>query len=127
MNRARLAAVVLLVLLAPASARATLPPPGALRPFLLRADEAAADTFPRTPSFAWAPYAEASSYDFELATSKTFDESSIIWSTRQLGYKLITPAVSIPLALPWMTGKPYALYAHVRARIHGGTTAWSVP
>ena len=127
MNRARLAAVVLLALLAPASARATLPAPGALKPFLLRADEPAVDTFPRTPSFAWTPYPDASSYGFELATSKAFDESSVVWSTSSLGFKLKTPTVSIPLALPWMTGKPYALYAHVRARVHGGWTPWSTP
>ena len=55
--------------------------PTGLRAFLLRADEPVIDTFPRTPSFAWAPYERARSYDFELATSKTFDESTIVWST----------------------------------------------
>ena len=32
------------------------------------------------------------------------------------------PAVAIPIALPWMTGNPYALYAHVRARTAQGVT-----
>jgi hypothetical protein len=135
MNCARLAAVILLALVAvgPVRGSGTVPtsllPPVGLKPFLLRTDEPAVDTFPRTPSFAWWPYAGASSYGFELATSKTFDESSVVWSTSSLTFKLKTPAVSIPLALPWMTGKQpyYALYARVRARFHGGWTPWSRP
>ncbi len=133
MNRARLAAVVLFALVAAApvhgfdTVSAVLSAPVGLKPFLLRADEPALDTFPRTPSFAWTRYSDASSYDFQLATSKAFDESSIVWSTKSLGFKLKTPVVSIPIALPWMTGKPYALYAHVRAHVRGGTTPWSIP
>src|SRR6266849_3241717 len=114
MNRARLAAVILLALVAvgPVRGSGTVPtsllPPVGLKPFLLRTDEPAVDTFPRTPSF---------------------DESSVVWSTSYLTFKLKTPAVSIPLALPWMTGKApfYALYARVRARFHGGWTPWSRP
>ena len=37
------------------------------------------------------------------------------------------PAVSIPISLPWMTGDPYALYAHVRAHTPSGLTRWSTP
>ena len=37
------------------------------------------------------------------------------------------PAVSVNLTLPWFTGKPYALYAHVRAVTTGGASAWSRP
>lgn len=37
------------------------------------------------------------------------------------------PAVSINLVLPWFTGKPYALYAHVRAVGTNGASAWSRP
>src|SRR5919198_1340127 len=71
---------------APIRARTkTLPAPVGLRGFLLRADEKATDTFPRTPT------------------------------------------VSVPVSLPWMTGKPYALYAHVRATTRRGLTSWSVP
>jgi hypothetical protein len=101
--------------------------PTGLRGFLLRADEPALDTFPRTPSFAWTPLAGAVSYDFELATSRAFDESSVVWSTRSRATPLRVPMIAIPLALPWMTGNPYALYAHVRARTVKGITRWSRP
>lgn len=37
------------------------------------------------------------------------------------------PAVSISLTLPWFTGKPYALYAHVRAVSTNGASRWSRP
>ena len=37
------------------------------------------------------------------------------------------PATSVNLVLPWFTGKPYALYAHVRAVTTRGATAWSKP
>ena len=37
------------------------------------------------------------------------------------------PAVSINLALPWFTGKPFALYAHVRSVTTVGASSWSRP
>ena len=38
------------------------------------------------------------------------------------------PATSVNLVLPWFTGKPYALYAHVSGRSRrAGATAWSMP
>jgi len=37
------------------------------------------------------------------------------------------PAVSVDIALPWFTGQPYALYAHVRAITAKGPTGWSKP
>ena len=40
---------------------------------------------------------------------------------------LRSPTVSIDLALPWITGSPYALYAHVRAITNKGVTSWSDP
>ena len=40
---------------------------------------------------------------------------------------LRSPTVSIDLALPWITGSPYALYAHVRAITSKGVTSWSAP
>ena len=116
------------VVLVPAAQTATSQAPGGVRAFLLRADEPVVDTFSRTPSFAWAPYARAKTYDFELATSKTFDDSSIVWSTDSRKTPLTVPAVAIPVSLPWMTGQPYALYAHVRARTTTGSlTRWSTP
>jgi hypothetical protein len=41
--------------------------------------------------------------------------------------QLKSPAVSLPLSLPWITGKPYSLYARVRARLPRRTTPWSAP
>jgi hypothetical protein len=112
---------------APTVARsASLAPPTGLRAFLLRADEPTYNSFPRTPSFAWTPYDGAQRYDFELATSKTFDDRTMVWSTDDPS-TLKVPATAIPVALPWMTGRPYALYAHVRARTAKGPTRWSAP
>jgi hypothetical protein len=37
------------------------------------------------------------------------------------------PAVSINLVLPWFTGQPYALYAHVRSVTTQGASKWSRP
>jgi hypothetical protein len=81
-------------------------------------------SFPRTPSFAWDPVEGATGYDFQLATSTKFDDRTLAWSTAQ---PVRVPAVSMPLALPWMTGKPHALYVHVRARVGKGVTPWSAP
>lgn len=111
----------------PSAQTAPLPAPTGMHPFLLRADEQVTDRFPRTPSFAWNPYDGAQSYDFELATNKTFDESSIVWSTASRSTPLTVPEVAISLALPWMTGNPYALYVHVRARTASGLSRWSTP
>src|SRR5919199_1886092 len=124
-------ALLVLVTLAVASVAQAAPRPGkapagprGVRPFLLTPAEAPARTFPRTPSFAWTPVRNAALYEFELATSDTFNEGSIVFGTNTLK----TPAVSIPAALPWLTGKPYALYAHVRAIAPSGATSkWSAP
>jgi hypothetical protein len=97
--------------------------PAGLKPFLLRASEPAVHEFPRSPSFSWAPVRGASRYEFELAKNVTFTESSVFWRNRNLN----GPAVAIPLALPWMTGSPYAAYARVRAVTSRGVTAWSAP
>lgn len=129
--------------------------PQGLRAFLLRTDEPVKHEFDRTPSFAWVPVRGAIRYEFELATSKSFTESSIVWSNAndeflaptttttppattttaetaaaklaKLYKNLRTPTVSIDLALPWITGSPYALYAHVRAITNKGPTSWSAP
>jgi hypothetical protein len=37
------------------------------------------------------------------------------------------PTVAIPVRLPWMTGSPYALWAHVRAVTRKGVSKWSEP
>jgi hypothetical protein len=113
----------------PAQARPAPVPkaPQGLRAFMLRATESDASTsshtFPRTPSFAWAPVSGAVKYEFELSTSKSFTDNGILWNDATL----TTPVASPPLALPWITGDPYSLYAHVRAITRRGVTKWSAP
>ena len=167
MRAARLAIVALVILatllVASASAMEAGPPaaPKGLRGFLLRPNEPVAHSFSRTPAFAWSPVRAASCYELQLATSRTFDGSSIVWSNVADGArsgkfcrKVVTtappaegqasdgqsgasgglvktviapikiPAASVNLVLPWFTGKPYALYAHVRAITTRGPTAW---
>lgn len=103
-------------------ADAAVAAPARLKPFLLRADEPAARVFPRTPSFAWRPVRGAKRYEFELATRSTFTDGSIIWvGTAKM------PTVAIPLALPWMTGTPYSLWARVRAVTAKGVSRWTSP
>ena len=97
--------------------------PQGLKAFLLRADEPAGHVFSRTPSFAWNPVRGAVRYEFELATSGRFTDNAVLWSATDLN----SPVASIPIALPWITGSPYSLYAHVRAITRRGATPWSVP
>jgi hypothetical protein len=171
MPAARLAIVAMALLAtivaSSASAMEAGPPraPGNLRGFELRPNESVTHTFSRTPAFAWNPVRGASCYELELATSRSFDGSSVIWSNAASGpasgracrpvtmtlpaptetpassdkstagtetVKTVVrpiriPAASINLVLPWFTGKPYALYAHVRAITTRGATAWSRP
>src|SRR5436305_952354 len=104
---------------------ATAAPTG-LHAFLLSPDEAAAKYYPRTPSFAWSPVsARGGSYDFELSTSRSFNESSVLFNYT----KVKIPALAIDHQLPWMTGVPYALWAHVRWESADGkkVTPWSAP
>jgi hypothetical protein len=153
-----------LVASAPAMDAASPAAPKGLHGFLLRPNEPVAHTFSRTPAFAWAPVRGAACYEFELATSSAFGESSVVWSNvstdaqsgkhcrpvkatfplanepggeDQVGQLSPTvkttiapikiPAVSVNLTLPWFTGKPYALYAHVRSVTTVGASAWSRP
>ena len=120
-----LAAVCLgLLLLAPAGEAATAvrgAPPTALHGFLLRADEPVRNSFPRTPSFAWNPAPGALRYQFQLATSSSFRESGIVYSTTGLA----TPVAAPTVMLPWITGNPHALFARVRGITASSTTPWS--
>jgi hypothetical protein len=103
---------------------ATTSAPVGLHAFLLRPDEPAQKYYPRTPSFAWSPVdARGGTYEFELATNRNFNESSVLFSYT----KLTIPALSISHQLPWMTGLPYALWAHVRWVSANGKqiTPWS--
>src|SRR5918993_4217091 len=95
--------------------------PKNLRAFLLRPTEAVTHEFARTPSFSWLPVRGAVRYEFELSKTAAFTEAGTFWSDE----KLKTPAVSVPVALPWMTGSPYAVYARVRAITREGVSPWS--
>jgi hypothetical protein len=123
-------AVLLLALAIPASAPARQEAargkaPTGLKAFLLSYSEPTRRNFSRTPSFGWKPVLRAKSYEFQLASASSFRENSIIWSTDTLPAPLTTPDVSVPLALPWVTGKPYSLFARVRAQTQLGMTPWS--
>jgi hypothetical protein len=124
----RLARLVLLCLVAltvtgSVQARVAAPPkaPQSLKAFLLRPTEAATHEFARTPSFSWLPVRGAMRYEFELSKNPSFTEAGTFWSDATLK----TPAVSVPVALPWMTGNPYAVYARVRAITKEGVSGWS--
>jgi hypothetical protein len=121
MPAVRLAAIVTALLAFAPAADAAVGAPAGLKPFLLRADETPARTFSRTPSFAWRPVRGAVRYEFELANRSNFSEGSLIWSDT----KLKMPTAAIPVALPWMTGSPYAIWAHVRAVTRRGVSRWS--
>ncbi len=100
--------------------------PSALRAFLLRADEPISHEYSRTPSFSWSPVAERGGrYQFELASSRTFQDSTLVFKDSSVPF----PAETISRQLPWVTGDPYALWAHVRWISNDGqrATPWSVP
>jgi hypothetical protein len=100
--------------------------PTGLHAFLLRPNEPAQPYYPRTPSFAWNPESRpGGTYDFQLAISKSFDDSTTLFSYT----KLRIPAVAIAHQLPWMTGQPDALWAHVRWESSNGkvVSPWSKP
>jgi hypothetical protein len=162
-----LSVVLLATAVSSAPAMQAGPPakPKSLHGFLLRPNDPVTHTFSRTPAFAWAPVRGAACYEFELSTSRSFGESSLVWSnvstdaqsgkhctpvkakfpkanepgseeeaeeeTSALVKTTIAPiripAVSVNLVLPWFTGKPYALYAHVRSVTTQGASAWSTP
>jgi hypothetical protein len=123
--RARSAAALLavLALCGAAGARAAGKPPTGLHAFLLRSNEAVTHTFSRTPSFGWNPVPGARRYQFELSTGPNFSDNSIVWSTKNVP----APTVAVPISLPWITGQPYSLYAHVRAVTRHGPSRWSAP
>jgi hypothetical protein len=127
---ARLAALALAALFLVVPAHAGEKPtsgdaPIGLRGFLLRADEPKqhVDSFARTPSFAWSPVRGAQRYEFELSTSSPRRENSIVYRNTELR----SPTASVPISLPWITGKPYSLYARVRAVLPTKVTPWSEP
>jgi hypothetical protein len=118
-------AFLLVVLTAAGSAHAAsgaASGPTGLHGFLFRADEPAAQTYHRTPSFAWDPVPGALHYQFQLSMSGTFRENAIFYNTNTP----TTPVDAPDLTLPWITGSPHSLYARVRALLDTGeVTPWS--
>jgi hypothetical protein len=140
MRAARLTILVAFLLVVPVFSGAFAKGPSApagpkgLKGFLTVPSQEFRRTFPRTPAFAWQPVRGASCYEFQLATSRAFEGNSVVWSNVQrgtgaasscTGRTLSIPAAAINLTLPWFTGKPWALYAHVRAITPQGATKWS--
>jgi hypothetical protein len=131
MRFSRLAATVVLSLLVVSGATAAtraqtvgnvaLTAPLDVRGFVLTADEPSADTFTRTPSFAWTPVTGAKRYEFQLASARTFASGAML--ARK---STVSPAVALSFALPWISGTPYSLYARARAIAPNGSTGpWS--
>jgi hypothetical protein len=88
MRAARLVLLALALLGTLVVTSASAAPPGApkgLRGFELRPNEPPTHTFSRTPAFAWSPVRGAACYEFELATSRSFDGSSVFWSNVSAG------------------------------------------
>lgn len=111
-----------------AASRPPLARPTGLHTFLQRLDEPRlfagpnVPAYSRTPSFAWAPVRGATRYEFQLSTSNQFRaDNGLIWS----GTTKATPATTIPLSLPWITGDPASLYWRVRAVSGGSVSQWS--
>lgn len=125
-----LAAVGLLGLLAfggasVARTSSSAPAPTGLRAFVLRADEPlpARHTYAEMPAFAWEAVPGATSYELQVATSPSFTDSTSVYDDARLA----APVASVSVQVPWLTGSPYALWAHVRARVGGRVSAWSTP
>jgi hypothetical protein len=100
--------------------------PAGLRAFLLRADEPITHSYSRTPSFTWQPVAlQGGHYQFQIATSQAFQDGTLVFKDMSVSQ----PAETVARQLPWMTGSPYALWAHVRWISKNGlkATPWSTP
>lgn len=126
-TRLALFALVALIV-APGASPAVKPPkliaPTGLHAFLLRSDDLPTPDFPRTPSFAWTPVKGAQRYEFTLSTSPLSAGSGLVWDDSTL----TSPAAAVRIALPWITGNPYSLYARVRAiAVDGKVGPWTQP
>jgi hypothetical protein len=79
-------------------------------------------TYAQMPAFAWAPARGASKYELQLATSRRFNEATLVQTSQTTA-----PVASIQVQVPWMTGNPYALWVRVRALSGTRTSQWSTP
>jgi hypothetical protein len=79
-------------------------------------------TYADMPAFAWAPARGAKKYELQLATSRRFNDATLVQTSQTTA-----PVASIQVQVPWMTGNPYALWVRVRALSGTRTSQWSVP
>jgi hypothetical protein len=64
----------------------------------------------------------AKRYEFTLSTSALSAGSGLVWDDSSL----TSPAAAVRIALPWITGRPFSLYARVRAISETGRVGrWS--
>ncbi|MFL5962991.1 MAG: hypothetical protein ACJ757_08895 [Gaiellaceae bacterium] len=103
---------------------APLAAPKGLHGFVYRANEQpVARSYTQLPAFAWEPVRGAARYEIQLATSGTFAESTMLVDDS----KVDTPVTSLQRQVPWMTGRPYALWVRVRALNGSRVSRWSTP
>jgi hypothetical protein len=97
--------------------------PTGLHAFVYRANEPvkADHTYSQMPAFAWAAVRGAARYELQIATSRAFVSSTSLYDNASL----TVPVASVQLQVPWMTGKPFALWARVRVVARGRTSPWS--
>jgi hypothetical protein len=98
--------------------------PTGLHAFVYRADEPVKSdhTYALMPAFAWKSVTNASNYELQLATSRTFSDATMLYD-KIFG----EPVASVQVQVPWMTGKPFALWVRVRVVAAGQTSKWSDP
>ena len=66
----------------------------------------------------------AQHYEFTLSTSPLSAGSGLVWDDSTL----TSPAAAVRIALPWITGNPYSLYARARAiAVNGKVGPWTQP
>jgi hypothetical protein len=96
--------------------------PTGLHPFRHVANDSSSGPYALMPAFAWNAVRDASSYELQLATSSVFSEATTLYDR-----SYSAPVASVQLQLPWMTGKPFALWVRVRAIGGGHVSLWSSP
>lgn len=99
--------------------------PTGLHGFVGRTNEAvpADHSYTDMPAFAWNPVRGAAGYEIQLATSRTFTDSTMLTDDSSVQ----APVTSLQVQVPWMTGVPYALWVRVRATVGSHVTRWSAP
>src|SRR4051812_39113562 len=98
--------------------------PAGLHAFVYRADEPvkADHTYALMPAFTWNAVTGASSYQLQMATSRVFADATTLYDR-----SFSTPVASVQKQVPWMTGRPYALWVRVRSTVGGRVSGWSKP